>query len=366
MIQRNPGALALLIALVAASLVATACGSDSDSLTKEEVREIARSEVADSAPAQVQAGLSRAEVEEALESALSNVPYAAGGLTTEEVRSIAAHVMAAIPLKSDPARYTQFVVDSAIARYEAQGLNSTVSHYSNASSVDGQWYVFVLNQNGKLISHFNPDIRGENLKGPLGTDANGYNFGPELLSATSDGKWVSYVYNNPATRETSINHLGDVELKHAWVVRHDDLLFGSGWYVNADEFTMQLVAEAVDDYRSLGLEGTVAQFAGSNSATAGLSDTIAFYNSAEDITGDWFAMIVDRGGTIVAHYDPTLIGSSAAETYGAEILEASDVGNWVTSESLGPYEDGETLRAWVVGHDGMIFAAGWYHEELGN
>ena len=265
---------------------------------------VTRSEVEDAVGAVVSAipepGISKSEAEGLLQAALGDIPEPAPGLTAEEVRSIAAHVVATIPRKSSPARYTQFVVDSAISRYQAEGLDSTIAHYNDAASIDGQWYVFMVDQNGEVVSHFNPDILGENLNGPLGTDANGYNFGPEMLSATGEGIWVSYVYNNPATRNESTSHLGAVELKHAWLIRHDDLIFGSGWYVNADEFTMQLVAEAVDIYRREGLEGTVAQFAGSDSATAGLSDTIAFYNSAEDITGDWFALIADRGGTIVA------------------------------------------------------------------
>ena len=31
--------------------------------------------------------------------------------------------------------------------------------------------------------------------------------------------------------------LGDVDLKNAWVVRHDGLLFGSGWYIDVDQLT---------------------------------------------------------------------------------------------------------------------------------
>ena len=439
----------LAAALLMVVLITAACGDGGDSLTREEVREIARSEAAASAPAPAQPSLTKAEaeeivrsaianlpepqpglgqadveqaiqkameaqagslvtrseveqaiqaameaqagslvtrsevedavravanaipdpgitaseVEELLQTALADIPEASPGLTAEEARSIAAQVAASIPSKSSPARYTQFVVDSAVARYQTEGLDSTVAHYNDFASVDGQWYVFVVGQNGEVVSHFNPEILGENLNGILGTDANGYNFGPEMLSATEEGKWVSYVYNNPATRDDSTNHLGAVELKHAWVVRHDDLIFGSGWYVNADEFTMQLVAQAVETYRQAGLEGTVAQFAGSDSATAGLSETIAFYNAAEDITGDWFALIADSGGTIVAHYDPTLIGSSVPEKYGEEMMGSPTTGSWVTSLRMGPSGDSGTLRAWVVGHDGMIFAAGWQNEE---
>ena len=336
-------------------------GLEGSLVTRAEVEDAVRTVV----NAMPEPGITAAEVEELLQAALAGIPQPPPGLTAEEARSIAAQVAASIPSKSSPARYTQFVVDSAVARYKTEGLDSTVAHYNDFASVDGQWYVFVVGQNGEVVSHFNPEILGENLNGILGTDANGYNFGPEMLSATEEGKWVSYVYNNPATRDGSTNHLGAVELKHAWVKRHDDLIFGSGWYVNADEFTVQLVAQAVETYRQAGLEGTMAQFASSDSATAGLSDTIAFYNSAEDITGDWFALIADRNGTIVAHYDPSLIGKSVSEIYGPEIRDASVGGSWLTSQRAGASGAMESLRAWAVEHDGMTFAAGWQDEGAG-
>ena len=42
---------------------------------------------------------------------------------------------------------------------------------------------------------------GEDIKGPLGTDVNSYNFGEDMLMATEDGKWVGYVYLNPTTEK---------------------------------------------------------------------------------------------------------------------------------------------------------------------
>ena len=57
---------------------------------------------------------------------------------------------------------------------------------------------------------------------PARSDADGYRFGLVMLEATSEGTWVDYVHLNPNT--------GFRELKHSWVVRHDGLIFGSGWY----------------------------------------------------------------------------------------------------------------------------------------
>ena len=45
----------------------------------------------------------------------------------------------------------------------------------------------------------------------MSVDATGYNFGPDMLSATEDGKWVSYVYQNPESDGIGANHTGALE-----------------------------------------------------------------------------------------------------------------------------------------------------------
>jgi signal transduction histidine kinase len=90
--------------------------------------------------------------------------------------------------------------------------------------VNGQWYVFIAEGTGELIGHYDPEVRGQNLNGSIGTDVNDFKFGAQMLTATEDGKWVSYVFNEPVS--------GELASKHSWVVRHDGLLFGSGWYSN--------------------------------------------------------------------------------------------------------------------------------------
>ena len=71
----------------------------------------------------------------------------------------------------------------------------------------------------------------------MGTYARGYIFGPQMLSATAEGKCVSYVYQNPESGGDGPDHTGAVEYKQVWVVRHDGLLFASRWYISADEYT---------------------------------------------------------------------------------------------------------------------------------
>ena len=129
----------------------------------------------------------------------------------------------AAPTKNEPGAYTKAFVQDAIKRYEADGREATVDYYSSQESVDGEWYVVVIDEDGRMISHPTiPENVGQDLNGPAGTDVAGNVFGPDLLNATEAGKWVSYVYLNPAT--------GEQGEKHSWAVKHDGLVFVSGWY----------------------------------------------------------------------------------------------------------------------------------------
>ncbi len=329
-------ALALAGLALLALLLLAACGNSGSEpgLTRSEVEEIVRAELADASPSQPGPALTPAEVE-----------------------LIARGVVASIPSRSDPAEYTKYFVDAAIARYETQGRDAAIAHYSREESIDGQWYVFIIDEEDHLIAHPNPYRLGLDLKGWVGTDDNGYNYGAEMLSATGDGKWVSYVYRNPERGDIGPGYTGELELKNAWVVRHDELLFASGWYVNADDFTKAMVARAARVFREGGLAGTIAYFASPGSDFAGLAATIEYYNSADNIEGEWFAFIADENGVVIDHYDKTLVGTDLKDLLGTDMFEATAEGNWVTTEDV---------RVWLVTQGGMVFGSGWRHDAPGS
>ena len=259
------------------------------------------------------------------------------------------------PDKSDAPAYTKVFVQQATNLYDAVGLEATLAYYNREESIDGQWYVFIIDENDLAIGHPDHGRLGLDLKGWVGTDANGYNFGPEMLLATEEGKWVSYVYRNPESGGLGID-FDHLELKNVWVVRHDGLLFASGWYIDADEFTKALVATAARVFREVGLEGTIAYFASPEIAFAGLAAVITYYNSAENVEGDWFAFIADENGTIIDHYDKAMVGRDIKDLLGTDTFEATAEGNWVTTEDV---------RVWILGQDGMTFGSGWHsgHDE---
>ena len=309
------------------------------------------------------AGLSRSEVEdivdERIRTAIADIPQSQPPITSADVEEIARGIVASIPPRSSPIEYTKFFVEKAISRYKSQGLDATLAYYNRPESIDGQWYVFIIDENDTVIGHPESQRLGLDVNGWVGTDANGYNFGPDMLSATGEGKWVSYVYQNPESGGLGSDNTGGMQLKNAWVVRHDGLLFSSGWYVNADEFTKALVSAAVNKFRSVGLEATIAYFTGPESVYSGLAATIEYYNSADHVEGDWFAFIADSSGTIVDHYNKALVGQDISHIFGTDTFVVTQLPSAVTTEDV---------RVWVVGYDGMTFGSGWHsgHDESAN
>ena len=125
---------------------------------------------------------------------------------------------------TEPGAYTKFFVEDALERYDEDGLEETVAYYNTMESVDGDWYVFIADEDGVLIAHATvPDNVGKPLSSNDFIDTNDFHFGNALANASDDGEWVSYVYLNPNN--------GAEEQKHSWVIEKDGYVFGSGWYL---------------------------------------------------------------------------------------------------------------------------------------
>ena len=120
-------------------------------------------------------------------------------------------MVASIPPSRPLPNYTKFFVDNAISRYETQGLNAMLAYYNREESIDGQWYVFIIDENDLFIGHPDAHRLGLDLKGWVSLEATGYNFGPDMPSATEEGKWVSYVYRNPEGGGIGADHTGALE-----------------------------------------------------------------------------------------------------------------------------------------------------------
>ena len=200
------------------------------------------------------------------------------------------------PRKTDAPAYTEAVVQQAINLYDAVGLEDTVAYYNTGESVDGQWYVFMINEDGTVIAHANPALVGQLASDVLGP--NNYPTGAAVAaSADEDGAWFDYTFTNPAT--------ASVETKHSWMVIHDGITFGSGWYeegprkTDAPAYTEAVVQQAINLYEAVGLE-----------------DTVAYYNTGESVDGQWYVFMINEDGTVIAHANPALVGQLASDVLG--------------------------------------------------
>ena len=261
----------------------------------------------------------------------------------------ASPVEVSAPPKWDPAEYTKHFVRTAVDKYISEGLDATVTHYNTPESIDGQWYMFIFDENDIMLAHAAiPELVGQHAS--IAAGPNRFPAGPAVIAAADeDGAWFSYNYSNPAT--------GNVESKHSWMVAYDGLTFGSGWYeqgpgkYDAPAFTRAMVGQAIGLYNAIGRE-----------------DTVAYYNTTDSVDGQWYIFIIDEEGYTISHHnpmfrgrDPALRVDSTGYFYGDDLLSATESGHWVDYVLLNPDTGVERQKhTWAVLHDGLIFASGWY------
>ena len=259
-------------------------------------------------------------------------------------------------LVQDVAASVQEYVNKAIAKYESDGLDAAIAHYNSQDSLDGQFYLFLIGEDDIYLSHpIFPHLIDTDIKDVVGSD--GQELGKEIALATEEGVWVEYLWPHPVSRKE--------QQKVTWAIRHDGLIFASGYYAgepetgppawrDADprEYTIQYVNQAIERYESEGLESM-----------------LNYYNSVASFEGEWYLFATDAEDVYHVHpLLPELIGTDIKDvvgsdgyTLGEELAEATEEGVWV--EYLWPHP--VTLKevpkvSYAVRRDGMLFASGYY------
>ena len=250
---------------------------------------------------------------------------------------------------ADPREYTVQYVNEAIARYERDGLDSMLNYYNSVASFEGEWYLFATDANDIYHVHpLLPQLIGTDIKDVQGSD--GYKLGEELAKATEEGVWVEYLWPHPVT-------LKEVP-KVSFAVRHEGMLFASGYYVRVEDpagRTAAYVQEAIEYYKSNGLE-----------------DTIAWYNSQDSLDGQWGLTLADENDILrVAPLGKHLIGTNVndlaalrSRQIGQEMAAATEEGVWI-SYVFPNVRSSETLYAhtWAVRYDGLLFMSRYYDDQ---
>ena len=260
-------------------------------------------------------------------------------------------------LQENLADVTRNYIAKAIAHYDREGLEATTAYYNSRESVDGHFYLFLIGADDLYLAHpIFPHLIGTDIKDVVGSD--GYELGKEIAKATEEGHWVEYLWPNPVTLRE--------EHKATWVVRHDGLIFASGYYTSdteagappwqgADprEYTVAYVQRAIDRYKSDGLEAMRA-----------------YYNSVASIEGEWYLFATDADDIYHVHpLIPSLIGTDLKDVVGSDGYELGKalakaeegVGVWVEYLWPHPVTLAEVPKVgYAIRRDGMIFASGYY------
>ena len=247
-------------------------------------------------------------------------------------------------------------VNKATAKYDSDGLDAVITHYNDQDSLDGQFYLFLIGADDIYLAHpIFPHLIGTDIKDVVGSD--GQELGKEIAGASEEGVWVEYLWPHPLSRKE--------QQKVTWAVRHDGLIFASGYYAgepetgppawrDADpkEYTVQYVDRAVERYE-----------------TEGLESLLNYYNSVASFEGEWYLFATDDQDIYHIHpLLPSLIGTDIKDVKGSdgyelggELAKATEQGVWV--EYLWPHP--VTLKevpkvSYAVRRDGMLFASGYY------
>ena len=260
-------------------------------------------------------------------------------------------------LRENLADVTRNYIAKAIAHYDREGLEATIAYYNSRESVDGHFYLFLIGADDLYLAHpIFPHLIGTDIKDVVGSD--GQELGKEIAQATEEGHWVEYLWPNPVTLRE--------EHKAAWVVRHDGLIFASGYYTSDTEagsppwqgadpraYTVAYVQRAIERYKSDGLEAMRA-----------------YYNSVASIEGEWYLFATDADD--IYHVHPLiskLIGTDLKDVVGSDgyelgkaLVKAGDgVGVWVEYLWPHPVTLAEVPKVgYAIRHDGLLFASGYY------
>lgn len=263
-----------------------------------------------------------------------------------------------MPTMDDPEAFAMALVQGAVDLYKTEGREAMIGYYNSPESIDGQWYVFITDENNIYLAHpMKSEFLGRDITQIPGIY--GTLIGAEIAMATEEGRWTEYLWPNPETNK--------LERKRTWSIRQDGYLFAAGYYEpwapdpatlrvvskdNPAAFTHAIVLAAIARYEFEGLEATAT-----------------YYNDPANIDGQWYVSITDENDIFVAHAPmPDLIGTDLKDVMGldgsplgANIAKTTGIGLW--SEYLWPNPEtgqDEQKRLWAIRHDGYLFGSGYY------
>ncbi len=250
---------------------------------------------------------------------------------------------------ADPHEFTVGYVNRAIEYYK-RDPEAMLDYYNSVASYEGEWYLFVTGEDDIYIIHpLLPHLIGTDIKDVKDPDT-GYELGKALAAATDqEGVTVEYYWPHPAT--------GYPAKKVSYAVRHNGLLFASGYYpAPADQpaFAQNFVQEAIDMYDSEGLDALIDA-----------------YGEGQNSDGLWFLYLVDENDLFrVMGFAPGLVGSDFKGLFfrdldgnpvGIEALKTKEgEGRWVNFPWPVTGAQNFIAHLWVQRHNGLLFGTAYF------
>ena len=258
----------------------------------------------------------------------------------------------------DPETFAMALVQGAVDLYKTEGREAMIAYHNSPESIDGQWYVFITDENNIYLAHpVASEFIGRDITQIPGID--GTLIGAEIAMATEEGRWTEYLWPNPETNK--------LEQKRTWSIRQDGYLFAAGYYEpwGPDPATLPVVSK--DDPEAFTHAVVLAAIA--HYEFEGLEATATYYNDPANIDGQWYMSITDENDIFVAHAPlPDLIGTDLKDVMGldgsplgANIAKTTGIGLW--TEYLWPNPEtgqDEQKHLWAIRHDGYLFGSGYY------
>ena len=244
----------------------------------------------------------------------------------------------------------QAAAQGNVLDYNVKGRDATFAAINTIPEQPVSTYVFVVDPITGIIQaqNVNPDLIGSTSD----WDAINSDLPVDDLLEEADaegGAWASYTFTNPVTGET--------ESKRTWLITHDGLIFGSGYYSSdIPESDVRFVVDnAIFTYES-------------NKENDAWIDIITPEEPV--ITDDLYPFVIDAAtwtrladGVVpdrVGEAETILDTSTRSVEDVLADLEANG-GTWVTYTFHNPSTDTEQLkRTYLQLRDGLVFGSGYY------
>ena len=238
----------------------------------------------------------------------------------------------------------------SVLDYNVKGMNATLADIDTIPEQPVSTYVFVADQATGMIlaQNVSPDLIGSTsdwdaINSDLPVD--------EILEGADaeGGAWASYTFTNPVT--------GDTESKRTWLIPHDGLVFGSGYYSSdIPEADVRFVVDsAIFTYESNKDNDAWIDIITPDEPVI-TDDLYPFVINATSWTRLADGVVPDRVGKAETILDTA---DRSVEDVLAD-LEANG-GTWVTYTFHNPSTDtDQDKRTYLQLRDGLVFGSGYY------